>query len=393
MRADVIIIGGGPAGAVLAWKLSKKLSAIVIDKRHLLDESRIHAEEKCCGGMLDHSAQEELAHLGLPLPKKVVMDPQIFTVRAIDFDGRMERYYQRNYLNIDRAVFDSWLLGLAAERPGVTVLSGASAFSFDETEDGVRVKVRMDDGQILKIEGSYLVGADGASSSVRRYVKEKYAPSVREPRVYASIQEWHRVDEPLPYYGAMFDHRVTDYYSWIIPKTVEEGGVLPAGNYFLLGSAIPAVKGGSGEPSVKDRFEILRDDMASRGFDVSSPVKTTGAMILRPAMFGSVYTGASRIFLCGEAAGLISPSSSEGISFAMRSGEALAKSFKAAAASKMESAGAVRKRYLDLLKPLKRSIALKSLKSPIMYGSLPRNLVFRTRALSMKVLNEKKRWS
>lgn len=393
MRADVIIVGGGPAGAVLAWKLSRKLSVLVIDKRHLLQDDRIHAEEKCCGGMLDHSAQKELAHLGLPLPQRIVMDPQIFTVRAIDFDGRMERYYQRNYMNIDRAEFDSWLLKLAAARKNVKVLEGASAYSFEASSEEVIVKVRLEDGSQEEIHGSFLVGADGASSAVKKYVVKRWNPRFREPKVYASIQEWHPVKEPLPYYGAMFDRQVTDYYSWIIPKTVKEGGVLPAGNYFLMGSAIPADSRETAGASVRERFERMRWDMTSRGFDVDHPAKTSGAMILRPHMFGSILTGRERVFLCGEAAGLISPSSSEGISFAMRSGEALARSFKNVSPSDAEAPAAVRKKYEKNLAPLKLSIAIKCLKSPIMYGKLPRGLVFRSRALSMKVLKKTERWN
>ena len=259
----------------------------------------------------------------------------------------------------------------------------------------MKVRVRTEDGN-QEFEDAVLVGADGASSSVKRFAVKSYQPDLKEPKLYASIQEWHRVLAPMACYGAMFDQKVTDYYSWTIPKTVGKGREIPAGNYVLLGSAIP-VRDHGRKTDVRERFEQLREDMSRRGMDVSAPVKTSGAFILRPRMFGSIYDGKDRVFLCGEAAGLISPSSSEGISFAMRSGEALAKSLGACFLAQGESAGPAlseaRKRYQAGLRPLKISIAFKSLKSPIMYLPLPRKLVFMTRALSMKVLKESERWT
>ena len=90
-------------------------------------------------------------------------------------------------------------------------------------------------------------------------------------------------------------------------------------------------------------------------------------------------SGRSRIFLVGEAAGLISPSSAEGLSFALRSGEKLAEAFEG------KLPFVIRSKYEKELLSLKLSIALKSLKSPIMYGKTLRGLVFRSKALSMKV--------
>ncbi|MBO6157685.1 MAG: FAD-dependent monooxygenase [Firmicutes bacterium] len=419
MRYDVIIVGAGPAGAVLAWKLPQSMKVLVVDSRPLLDESRIHDEDKCCGGMLDHASQKELARLGLGLPKRVQMAPQIFTVRAIDFDSHSERYYQRNYLNIDRAEFDRWLLSLAEKRPNVTIRTEEKAILVKEDENAVFLTTRKGQERFT-YEGRYLVGADGAASFVRHYLIRTHHLKLKEAKVYASIQEWHPVKTPPPYYGAMFDQKVTDYYSWIIPKTVGKGQSLPPGGYMLLGSAIPAgtadsslsVRSGlSGvgdaeKASVNERFERLRQDMLSKGFDVSHPLKRQGALILRPRMFGSVFDGKGKVFLCGEAAGLISPSSSEGISFALRSGEALADSFAKADASedadldtgKMAQTNSgtneasVREQYRKAIRPLRLSIALKSLKSPIMYQPIPRLTVFKTRALSMKVRKDTEKW-
>ena len=148
--------------------------------------------------------------------------------------------------------------------------------------------------------------------------------------------------KPLPYYVATFHEAVTDFYSWVIPE----------GDQMIIGSAIPA------GPDVQRRFDQFKVDLASKGFDVSTPLKRRGAIILRPRFWGSVTGGSGRIFLVGEAAGLISPSSCEGISFALRSGAGLA-----GALSWQASGVAVsRMRYEKALLPLKMSIALKSLK-------------------------------
>ena len=56
-----------------------------------------------------------LARFDLTLPKEVLVDPQIFAVRTIDLKTRQQRYYQRMYINVDRAKFDRWLLGLVPD--------------------------------------------------------------------------------------------------------------------------------------------------------------------------------------------------------------------------------------------------------------------------------------
>ena len=363
---DVIIVGGGPAASVLAWRMPQDKQVLIVDRRFLLTPERLYEREKCCGGMLDETAQKALAKLGIPVPHEVLVGPQVYAIRAIDLDNQMERYYQKQYVNIDRAKFDSYLLGLAAARPNVTVWQGSFASDIKEEKNSVSVMVRREDGSKERVGASYLVGADGGGSMVRSYLAKEWKGTAAEknaPKVYASIQEWHRMPEPLPYYVSTFNESVTDFYSWIIPE----------GEYMIIGSAIP-----QGE-DVRRRFNLFKADLASKGFDVTKPVKERGAVILRPKFWGSVQSGRGRIFLVGEAAGLISPSSSEGISFALRSGEKLADSFDG------KLPVLIRSKYEKELMSLKISIALKSLKSPIMYGKTLRGLVFRTKALSMKV--------
>ena len=47
-----------------------------------------------------------LSRLGLGLPMSVLEEPQLFVVRAIDIPHRLERYYQRHYINMNRLRFD-----------------------------------------------------------------------------------------------------------------------------------------------------------------------------------------------------------------------------------------------------------------------------------------------
>lgn len=384
---DVIIVGAGPAGSILAAGLSPKVRVLLVDKRHVLETDCIDDEAKCCGGMLDHAAQEELAHLGIGLDRRTLMAPNVFSVRAVDFESRMERYYPRNYLNMDRGWFDYQLLQRAKHHRNVTVWQGIRVIGYQEEDDRVVVDFKAcgsdgAGGAQGQVSCAYLVGADGAASVIRRQLLKK-EPQKHLPRTYVSIQETHEVAKPLPYYMAIFDKRVTDYYSWVIPK----------GNKILIGAAIPAEKSPR-YGTASQRFDYLKEDLTIKGFDLSCPLKRQGCTLLRPRALGSVSSGKGRIFLAGEAAGLISPSSSEGISFAMRSGEKLAKAMgRLAVSDKKRAQDLIRFRYQKTLRPLKLSIFLKTFKSFVMYTPLVRAMVFLTGALSIKGPVKSRRWS
>ena len=97
---DVIIVGGGPAASMLAWRMPQDRQVLIVDRRFLLTPERLYEREKCCGGMLDETAQKALAKLGIPVPHEVLVGPQVYAIRAIDFDNQMEKYYQKKYVNI-----------------------------------------------------------------------------------------------------------------------------------------------------------------------------------------------------------------------------------------------------------------------------------------------------
>jgi len=81
---DIAIIGAGPAGATLAQIIGNNLKVLLVDKRRLNSPKEMDSLTKCCGGLLAPDAQKALAKLGLGLPRKVIVEPQLFVVRTID---------------------------------------------------------------------------------------------------------------------------------------------------------------------------------------------------------------------------------------------------------------------------------------------------------------------
>lgn len=163
---DMIIVGAGPAGATLARGLGQRYRVLLVDKRNFDSEARREHHEKSCGGLLDPSAQKALTRLNLALPKSVLASPQVFAIRAIDLDNKMERYYQKQYVNVDRGEFDRWLVQKAIAQRGVTLMEEASVVGFREDPHFIQVKIKQN-GKVQYANARYLVGADGAASMVR----------------------------------------------------------------------------------------------------------------------------------------------------------------------------------------------------------------------------------
>lgn len=334
-RVDIAIVGGGPAGSTLARRLASRYSCIILER----------GGPKCCGGLLDPDAQGSLAAMGLGLPASVLVNPQMFAVRAMDLDSGLERWYRRHYVNVDRARLDAWLLSLAA--PTCAIEQGAAYYSHQADETGVDVFWHRG-GQRYRTRARLLVGADGAASRVRRAA---FGPPPAKS-AYLAIQEWYTSPaEETAWYGAIFSRSVSDFYSWTIPKD----------GLIALGSALRP------GPGASSRFTALSEALRGKGILAGSPVRREAAVLLRPRLGSSPFLGDDRVALCGEAAGFISPSSAEGLSYAMNSACALADALQ-------EGLDGWKARYRKASAGLKRNISLKTLKVPILYQPLPRRL-------------------
>jgi flavin-dependent dehydrogenase len=349
---DLAIIGAGPAGATLARLTVPYHKVLLLEARDL--EKGGPGSDKCCGGLLAPDAQQALAELGLGLPKNILVGPQLFAVRTIDLDNGLERYYQRHYINMGRGAFDRWLVSLIPR--SADVRHGCRLIGLERTKGGVRVRyVRK--GRENTEESRILVGADGAGSMVRKLA----FPDRPWPRRYVSIQSWF-VSQAPPYFSSIFDRSVTDFYSWTIPKE----------DRLVVGTAVPLEEDPSG------RFELFLGKLKAIGYRLDKPMRRHGTFILRPDRLSQVITGDDSVALAGEAAGWISPSSAEGISYAFRSAAALAGALREDAAEPVRG-------YYRRTRKLRSNILCKIAKSPFMYSPFLRKLVMRSGVGSLRM--------
>ncbi|MHC4641543.1 MAG: FAD-binding protein [Planctomycetota bacterium] len=352
---DVAIMGAGPAGTTLARLLAGRYRVLLVDKRHLTTAPESDSSRKCCGGLLAPDAQGMLSKMGLGLPKSVLVDPQLFVVRAIDVQQKIERYYQRYYINMDRRKFDCWLLSMV---PSSVDLRLGCQFRSYESENGCFKLTLIKNNKRHVEHAGILVGADGAYSMVR---KDAF-PDHPFPKAYLGLQQWVQADHQIPYFSTIFDSEITDYYCWTIPK---EGQL-------VIGAALHP------RQDVSGRFERLKNKLRDYGFTFGKVIRTKAAFILRPVKTQQIYTGSKGIALIGEAAGWISPSSAEGLSYAFKSALILADVL-------CKAPDGFEKRYYNKTKQLRANLFLKNIKSHFMYDPWLRTIVMRTGLNSMKV--------
>ncbi len=352
---DVAIIGGGPAGATLARLIGDRYKVLLIERRQLPDESENFSSIKCCGGLLAPDAQMMLSKLGLGLPRSVLEEPQLFVVKSIDIPQRLERYYQRHYINMNRKKFDSWLLSLVPAT--VDIRTHCRLQSYSSQNNGFKLSLVHQKKTFVE-KARILIGADGAKSKIRT----RSAPRQFFPQKYVAIQEWVERKNDLPYFTSIFDRNITDYYCWTIPK----------GNYLLIGAALPY------QEKAAEKFALLKATLARYGMKFGKTVFREGALMLRPVKQSQLFTGGQGIGLLGEAAGWISPSSAEGLSYAFKSALMLADALRG-------TPDGFEKRYQEKTRRLRKNIFLKNLKSKFIFNPVLRKLIMSSGLQSITV--------
>ena len=350
---DIAIIGLGPAGSTFARLLDKNFSVIAFDKK---SNDKNSSFEKPCGGLLAEDAQKCFSKFGLTLPLNVLVDPQIFCVKTIDIKTECIKYYQRFYINLDRHKFDTWLKSLIPQN--IQIEDNVVCTKIEKEDDIYKILILKGNDK-LEYKAKYIIGADGAASIVRKTIYPN-----KKLTSYLSIQQWFEDKHKKPFYSCIFDSEITDCYSWGLSKNGK----------FIFGGAFPIKNG-------RDKFELLKAKVKPYGFKLENPIKTEACMVLRPSNPFEFCCGKNNAFLIGEAAGFISPSSLEGMSYAFESAYILSEIFnKKKFSSNFE--------YTKLTIPIKIKLTTKLLKNPFMYNPILRAIVMKSSFQSIKMVTD-----
>ena len=326
-------------GSTLARLLDQKYKVLAINKKN-------DTYQKCCGGLLSPDAQKILAKFDLCLPNHVLVNPQIFSVRTIDIPNQIEKFYQRFYLNMDRSKFDNFLMSLIPNH--IDIFGDSTCKKIQKNHDSYSIEFENNGKRIIK-EAKIVIGSDGANSIVRNTFYQKH-----KIKKYVAIQEWYQNMNTSSFYSCIFDKKITDSYSWTISKD----------DYFIIGGAFPIQDSNT-------RFDLLKETARKKGFLFEEKVKREGCFVYLNQGFKSICTGKNNAYLIGEAAGMISPSSLEGISYAMESGSILAGLLN-------KNIDHLACRYFLKTLKIRFRLSFKCFKKPFMYYKFFRNLVIRS---------------
>ena len=166
MRADVLIVGGGPAGtaAALALRHYSRLEAVVLERGDY--------REPRVGETIGPGVRPLLAYLGVEAAFEAGGHRRAYASAAawgtdqvftLDFllTGRGDGWH------LDRNRFDRSLAD-AAREAGATVLTGTRIADVRRDDDRWRVRAVPGDGAPIEIEARFLVEAGGRSAAVAR---------------------------------------------------------------------------------------------------------------------------------------------------------------------------------------------------------------------------------
>lgn len=345
---DVVVLGGGPAGAAAAATAAHRgLDVLVIDKARF-------PRDKLCGGLVTGRAMAEYRRIF----RQDAPDGLFETRSAIAFFmgdrpvGRMDGIPPM-YLTMRRDL-DAHLLALA-EAAGARLCTGCRVAEIDLDASCLVL------GDGRRVAYGVLIGADGVNSAVARalfgrafapdeigFALEKELPPVTDPEVMRTV----RVDFGAADWG----------YGWSFPKagstTVGIGGLHRR------------------NPDMKARLRRYAERLDQGSVDgMKGHFLPFGDHRGRP--------GRHAVLLAGDAAGFVDPITGEGIAHALASGRKAAEA--AAQALREARPEAAAGLYRAATRDIRLSLRIARLLRPIVFSEALEPVFARSFAGSSRV--------
>jgi geranylgeranyl reductase len=277
---DVIIVGGGPAGLKCAEILGKSDNRVL-----LLEKNAVFGDKLCAGGL----TRKDMAMLEVPdrIIEQKICDATLFSPR----NRSLTTTPSPLLFTVNRRALGKWQRD-RLEGSGVRVHAGAQVIRIDP--ETVTLKNGTSYGY------RYIVGADGFASVIRRYL------NLPVKKRLIGIQYTLPGGNVTPMLGIHLNSRLfKSWYAWFFPHR----------NSIAVGCCC--------DPrfmKVSDLRENFHEWLNMQGIDI-------GNARLESCPISYDYRGIrfGNIFLVGEAAGLASGLSGEGIYQALVSGQEVAR--------------------------------------------------------------------
>ncbi len=284
---DVVVVGGGPAGAIAAETLARAGKRVA-----LLDKA---GRVKPCGGAVPPRLIRDFE-----IPEHLIVT-HARNAKIFAPSGRSEEMPigDGGYVGmVDRDAFDEYLRTRAATS-GCERVTGA--YQNITREDGA-VTVHYRAGKAdAALRTKLVIGADGAVSAVAR----QEVPAARKPHYVFAYHEIIRVpvaESDCERCDIYYQSAVSpDFYGWVFPHgQTASVGTGSARKGFALREAVGALRTKAGLAGA----ETLRREGAPL------PIKPYKR-----------WDNGRDVVLAGDAAGVVAPASGEGIYYAMLGGQ------------------------------------------------------------------------
>ena len=308
-KADVIVVGAGPAGAACAGTLRRAGANVLLLDRH------VFPRPKPCAGWLTPGVFDILGASPRDYPGLLAVFPRLhLRVGSLPILRRGTQYAIR------RSEFDAWLLQ-----------------RWDLSPENHHVHKIEDDGSNYVVDGNYsspiIVGAGGTGCPVYRAFGHVERPRARASEVIAMEEEFPGEAKDRRCFLWFFRNGLPGY-AWYLPKVGAKESWINVG----IGGA---------RERLATRGEKLRDHWhrflrylegrnlvtirqwhpVARNYYLRQPGDggLSARRATRPGRSSPGAPGAPRLYLVGDAAGLATVDMGEGIAAAIESGQLAAK--------------------------------------------------------------------